>query len=111
MDITKELNMKPTIKSPYPYHHVIIGKDQKHVVLCIYNGNGDGGDDHWLVDAKGHKRCHGFNSGDFFADYWQDMVNTEVGRNVYEVLDFYVEKKDEENNVLDINYCSDDIPF
>lgn len=103
---------KPTKKSEHPYHHVIIGKDQKHVILCVCNFNGYGGYDMWKVDRLGHKRVHGFTMDSFFNDYWQDMVELEVIQNVYNVLDFYVEKKD---NVVELqssnDFTADDIPF
>ena len=105
-----------TEKSKHPYHHIIIDSDQNGVTLCIYNGNGNGGYDHWYVDKLGHERAHGMKKGSFMQDYWQDYVDLKVIQNVYKVLDFYVK---EEDNVVELqptgsgmnNFCEDDIPF
>jgi hypothetical protein len=104
-----------TVKSKHPYHHVIIGADQKFVTLCITNNNGEGGFDHWRVDETGHERISGIMGNHFMQDYWIDYVPSEVITNVYKVLDFYVkEEKMEEAEKLIAPYSdftADDIPF
>ena len=103
-----------TKPSPYPYHHVLIDAKTDAVTLCISNGNGYGGYDHWRVDKIGHERVSGIIGEHYFTDYWMDATSTEVGRNIYNVLDFYVKTED---NVVELkksnnlNFCSDDIPF
>lgn len=97
-----------TIPSPYPYHHVIIAKGQKAVTLCVYNGDGWGTYDHWYVDAKGSKEVRRISGEHFFQDYWHDYLPDDVIRNIYKTLDKYVEIED---NVVELNFNSDDIPF
>ena len=109
-----------TQPSKQPYHHVIIGKctedGKEFVTLCILNGNGYGGYDHWIVDKLDHERVSGIIGNHYFQDYWQDYVTLEVIQNIYTVLDFYVKVED---NVVDINtdittdsnFCEEDIPF
>lgn len=104
---------KPTVKDPHPYHHVIIEKGGNGVTVCVYKGDGYGGYDHWYVDSNGFKKVDSISGEHFFQDYWQDFASTEVCRNVYEMLNTYIEKK---NNVVELKsvntiYCSDDIPF
>jgi hypothetical protein len=97
-----------TVPSPYPYHHVIIAKDQKSVTLCVYSGDGYGGYKHHRVDANGDKEVDGIIGDHFFQDYWMDYVDTDIGRNIYKTLDKYVKIED---NVVELNFNSDDIPF
>lgn len=97
-----------TVPSPHPYHHVIIAKGQKAVTLCVYNGDGYGSYDHWYVDAKGSKEVKRISGEHFFQDYWQDYLPCDVIRNIYKTLDKYVEIED---NVVELNFNSDDIPF
>ena len=102
-----------TKPSPYPYYHVLLCSRTYAVTLCITSGEGDGSYDYWKVDEDGHERVRGIVGEHKMTDYWMDYTSTEVGRNIYNVLDFYVKPC---NNVIkldaeDEDFCFDDIPF
>ena len=105
-----------TKPSPYPYHHVLIDAKTDAVTLCVTSGEGDGSYDYWRVDKVGHERVRGVVGEHKMTDYWMDYTSTEVGRNIYNVLDFYVKIEDNvvelnKSQNFDLSFCSDDIPF
>jgi len=99
-----------TKKSNHPHHHVIIGKNQKYVTLCIYVDNDTW--DYWKIDSEGHVRVPNIEGNSFIKSYWQDYLELKNIQNIYKVLDFYVKKcENEYENDCSQDFTADDIPF